>query len=309
MARALVVGANGFIGSHLVDALAEAGHEVTAFDRFSSQHPTFVSRAPSVLVGEFLSRADLEAAVRGQDYVFHFLSTTTPATAEADPTLDIRTNVAQTVELLEACVAAGVRHFYFASTGGAIYGPQNKVEYAETDRALPISPYAIGKLTIEHYLSYFRAKHGLHSTVLRVSNPYGTRQRPNRKQGLIPIALRQIVLGRPVVQFGDGSMVRDYVYVEDLVRMIVPIVGRETEFNLYNLGSGEGYSVTEVFDSLRRVTGEDVVIDVRPVPPTFVDRVVLNTDRYRREFGETELTPLDEGVRLTYEEIRSHPDA
>ncbi len=309
MAKALVVGANGFIGSHLVDALAHAGHEVTAFDRFSSQRPTFLSSAPRILVGEFLSRADLEGAVQGQDIVFHFLSTTTPATAEADPTLDIRTNVAQTVELLEACASAGVRHVYFASTGGAIYGQQDKVEYAETDRALPISPYAIGKLTIEHYLSYFRAKHGLRSTVLRVSNPYGTRQRPNRKQGLIPIALRQIVLGRPVVQFGDGSMVRDYVYVEDLVRMIVSIVGRETQFDLYNLGSGKGYSVVEVFDSLRRVTGQDIEIDVRPVPPTFVDRVVLNTDRYRSEFGEAGLTTLDDGVRLTYEEIRSHPGA
>ena len=308
MARALVVGANGFIGSHLVVALSQAGHAVRAFDRFSSNRPTFASTDAEVLAGEFLSRADLETAVSGQDVVFHFLSTTTPATAEADPTLDIRTNVAQTVELLEACVSAGVGHVYFASTGGAIYGPQGKAEYAETDRALPISPYAIGKLTIEHYLSYFHAKHGLQSTVLRVSNPYGTRQKPNRKQGLIPIALRQIASGNPVVRFGDGSMVRDYVYVEDLVRMIVPFVGRETEYRLYNLGSGIGHSVNEVFASLRRVVGREFAIDERPKPPTFVDRVVLDTARFRREFGETPLTPLDEGVRLTYEEIRSHPD-
>ena len=309
MARALVVGANGFIGSHLVDALVESGHDVTAFDRFSSQRPTFASTAPTVLQGEFLSRADLETAVGGQQLVFHFLSTTTPATAEADPTLDIRTNVAQTVELLEACVAAGVEHVYFASTGGAIYGDQGKLEYAETDRALPISPYAIGKLTIEHYLRYFRAKHGLRSTVLRVSNPYGTRQKPNSKQGLIPIALRQIVLGRPVVRFGDGSMVRDYVFVEDLVRMILPIVGRSTAHDLYNMGSGVGYSVNEVIDSLRRVTGIDFAIEERRIPPTFVDRVVLNTDRYRSEFGEFPLTALDDGVRRTYDEIRRHVDA
>jgi UDP-glucose 4-epimerase len=308
VARALVVGANGLIGSHLVDALSQAGHSVRAFDRFSSSRPTFASTGAEVLAGEFLSRADLETAVRGRDVVFHFLSTTTPATAEADPTLDIRTNVAQTVELLEACVAAGVGHVYFASTGGAIYGPQGKAEYAETDRALPISPYAIGKLTIEHYLSYFHAKHGLQSTVLRVSNPYGTRQRPNRKQGLIPIALRQIASGNPVVRFGDGSMVRDYVYVEDLVRMIVPFVGRETEYRLYNLGSGVGHSVNEVFASLRRVVGREFAIDERPKPPTFVDRVVLDTARFRSEFGETPLTTLDEGVRLTYEEIRSHPN-
>ena len=304
MAKAVVIGANGFLGSHLVDSLVNAGHEVTAFDRFSSRSPTFAPESVHLLPGEFLSRADLEEAVRGQDYVFHFLSTTTPATAEADPTLDIRTNVAQTVELLESCVSAGVQQVYFASTGGAIYGPQNKAEYAETDRALPISPYGIGKLTIEHYLHYFQKTHGLKSTALRISNPFGTRQKPNKKQGLIPIALRQIALGRPVIRMGSGSMVRDYVYVEDLVRMIIPMVGLETDHDLYNLGSGAGHSVNDIIESLRRVTDTDFEISELPTPATFVDRVVLNTERYRTEFGLTELTQLDEGVRLTYEEIR-----
>lgn len=308
MADAVVIGANGFIGSHLVDALAQSGHTVTAFDRFSSRTPTF--RAPDVRViqGEFLSRADIEQAVAGQQYVFHFLSTTTPATAEADPTLDIRTNVAQTVELLDSCVAAGVEHLYFASTGGAIYGDQGLAEYSENDRALPVSPYAIGKLTIEHFLHYYRVTHGLRSTVLRVSNPFGTRQKPHSKQGLIPIALRQIALGRPVVRFGDGSMVRDYVYVEDLVQMVLPITGRETYHDLYNLGSGVGYSVNEVFDSIRRVTGQEFDIVEQPVPPTFVDRVILNTDRYRSEFGAQPLTSLDDGIRLTFDEIRGQID-
>ncbi|TFB54010.1 NAD-dependent epimerase/dehydratase family protein [Cryobacterium sp. Sr3] len=308
MAKTVVIGANGFIGSHLVDSLANGGHSVTAFDRFSSQQPTFTAPGVRVLQGEFLSRSDLEEAVDGQDYVFHFLSTTSPATAESDPTLDIRTNVAQTVELLESAATAGIKRFYFASTGGAIYGPQGKAEYSEMDRALPISPYGIGKLSIEHYLHYFKATHGLESTALRISNPYGTRQKPNKKQGLIPIALRQISLGRPVIRLGNGLMVRDYVYVEDLVRMVTPMVGVDTEFDLYNLGSGIGYSVTDIINSLHRVTGIDFAVEERPAPPTFVDRVVLDTERYRAEFGTTDMTELDEGVRLTYEEIRDHPN-
>lgn len=304
MAKALVIGANGFIGSHLVDALAVAGHEVTAFDRFSSREPTFSAPGVRVQVGEFLSRSDLESAVRGQEYVFHFLSTTSPATAESDPTLDIRTNLAQTVELLEACVGAGIRRFYFASTGGAIYGQQGKGEYSEDDQALPISPYAIGKLAIERYLRYFETTHELSSTAFRISNPYGTRQHRNKKQGLIPIALRQILAGHPVVQFGDGSMVRDYVYVEDLVKMIVPLVGRETEHELYNLGSGSGHSVAEVLTSLGRVTGIDFAVETRPTPATFIDKVVLDTARFRAEFGSLDLTSLDDGVRKTYEEMK-----
>ena len=304
MAKALVIGGNGFIGSHLVDALARDGHDVTAFDRFSSVQPTFTSPNVTVMPGEFLSRSDLDEAVRGQDFVFHFLSTTSPATAESDPTLDIRTNVAQTVELLESCVGAGTERFYFASTGGAIYGPQGKADYSENDRALPISPYGIGKLSIEHYLHYFRTKHNLKSTALRISNPYGTRQKANKKQGLIPIALRQSSLGRPVVRMGPGSMVRDYVFVEDLVRMITPLVGVETEFDLYNLGSGLGHSVNEIIEAIERVVGNEFAVEQRPIPATFIDRVVLNTQRYREEFPSIVLTPLEDGIRKTHDEIR-----
>lgn len=300
VARTLVIGANGFIGSHLVDALSRDGHEVSAFDRFRTDRSNLFHSEAKAIAGDFLSRSDIEKAVAGQDYVFHFLSTTTPATAENDPTFDLRTNVAQTVELLEACVAASVKHFYFASTGGAIYGSQGQSQYFETDRALPISPYGIGKLTIENYLSYFKAKHGLNSTVFRISNPYGGRQRANRKQGLIPIALRQIALGEPVVKLGDGDMVRDYIYVDDLVNMITRVVGRNPRYTVYNVGSGLGHSVSEVLESLRRVTGTNFDIIERPKPATFVDRVVLDTSRFCEEFGQVELTPLDEGIQKTY---------
>lgn len=304
MDRAAVIGANGFLGSHLVDALAREGFDVTAFDRFSAR-PSFQAEARTV-TGDFLSRSDLEEAVAGQRYVFHFLSTTTPATAAGDPTLDIRTNVAQTVELLESCVNAGVERVFYASTGGAIYGDQGKSEYSEADRALPVSPYGIGKLTIEHYLEYFRLSHGLDYTILRISNPYGTRQHPNRKQGIIPIALRRIANGEPVVQFGDGSMVRDYIYVEDLVRMILPLVDGPTRHRLYNIGSGHGSTVGEILSTLREVTGIDFAVEVRPTPPTFVQRVVLDTARYNDEFGPLEHPlGLHAGIERTYEEIRS----
>jgi UDP-glucose 4-epimerase len=307
--KAVVIGANGFLGSHLVDALIREGFEVRAFDRFSSA-PSFEGDA-QILVGDFLSRSDLDAAVAGAKYVFHFLSTTSPVTAAGDPTLDIRTNIAQSVELLESCAKFGIERLFYASTGGAIYGDQGKVEYSETDRTLPVSPYGIGKLTIEHYLEFFRLSHGLDYTTLRISNPYGTRQHPNKKQGLIPIALRRIVLGEPVVQFGDGSMVRDYIYVEDLVSMILQLLRSPSpRYRLYNMGSGEGTSVSTILDVLRETTGVDFGIEERAAPPTFVKRVVLDTTRYSQEFGSlSEPVGLRAGIERTYEEIRSEANA
>ena len=140
----------------------------------------------------------------------------------------------------------------FASTGGAIYGDQgDKTVFSETDPTYPV--YAIGKLTIENYLRYFRRKHGLNSTVLRLSNPYGPRQNPNKRQGIIPIFLRQLALGRPVTVFGDGTMVRDYIYVADLAEMVAATVGRDPDQSLYNVGSGTGYSILEILDAVRAV--------------------------------------------------------
>jgi UDP-glucose 4-epimerase len=308
VSRALVIGANGFIGSYLVEALAAAGHEVTAFDRYRTDRPAFGADVAEVRVGDFLNRADVERAVHGQDHVFHFLSTTTPATAENDPTLDLRTNVAQTVELLQACVAASVGHVSFASTGGAVYGAQGRERYAETDRTLPVSPYAIGKLAIEHYLGYFAATHGLRSTSFRISNPYGGRQKANRVQGLIPIVLRRIAAGDPVVRLGDGEMVRDYIYVEDLVEMIVRTVGADHRHAVYNLGSGVGHSVNQVLGAIRTAVGHDFEVVEQPKPATFVDRVVLSTERFVAEFGEVAITPLDEGIRRTDDQVRASLD-
>jgi UDP-glucose 4-epimerase len=307
VASCLVIGANGFLGSHLVDELVGLGHSVTAFDRFSSGEPAFSSPDAQLVAGDFLNRADLEGAVAGQDYVFHFLSSTTPVTVQQDPSLDIRTNVSQTVELLELAVAAGTKRFYFASSGGTIYGNQGKEKYTEKDRTLPVSPYGISKLTIERYLQYFRAQYGLDSLSFRISNPYGPRQHPNRRQGLIPIALNRIHAGLPVRRFGNGEMIRDYAYVTDVIRMIGQTVGVPTEHDTYNIGSGHGHSVNEVLATIRDVVGHDFETETLPAPPTFVERVVLNTDRYRDEFPIESSTPLAAGIRETWAGVLAHP--
>lgn len=302
MARCLVIGANGFVGSHLVDALATAGHDVTAFDRFSSGRTAYISEGVHDIAGDFMNRAELQTALTGQELVFHFLSTTTPATAEDDPTFDIRTNVAASVECFQLCVDAGVRCVYFASTGGAIYGDQGARDLSEADPTLPISPYAIGKLTIESYLRYFRVKFGLEHVVLRLSNPYGTRQHPHRRQGVIPIFLQDVASGRPVTVYGDGSMVRDYIYLDDLVQMIVAVVGRPCRHHTYNLGSGRGYSVNEIVAAIERVTGIDIERKAVPTPPTFVHRVVLDVSRFVGEFGIRATTELDDGIARLWSE-------
>lgn len=303
VAKCLVIGGNGFLGSLLVDELAQRGHDVTAFDRFSMGVTTFSPVSATAFKGDFLNTRDLEEALVGQDYVFHFLSTTTPASVEHEPRVDIRTNVTQTLDLLDLAVTAHVKRVYFASSGGAVYGNQGKSEYSELDATLPVSPYGIGKLTIENYLRYYRAQHGLDSLVLRISNPYGIRQHPNRRQGLIPIALSRIIAGQPLQRFGDGTMVRDYAYAPDVVRKIGRTVDVRTAQDTYNIGSGFGHSVNEVFECIRSVTGVDFEIEEVEAPATFVTSVVLNTDRYDAEFESFVPTSLEEGISQTWDAL------
>ncbi|MGV8968103.1 MAG: NAD-dependent epimerase/dehydratase family protein [Cellulomonas sp.] len=305
VADVLVVGGNGFIGSHVVDALAARGHDVSVFDRFGAAPAIFDRGSVTAISGDFLNSGDVRRAVEGRDLVLHFLSTTDPASAEGDPTLDVRTNIMSSIALFEACVAAGVGKVVFASTGGAIYGDQERSVFRETDLTVPVSPYAIGKLAIENYLRYFRRAHGLASTVFRISNPYGPRQNPNKRQGVIPIFLRQLARGEPVTVYGDGSMVRDYVYVADLAEMVAGAVTAGTTQDLYNLGSGSGLSINQLLQAIESATGIEPVVVHAARPATFVDHVTLDTGRFTKEFGERDHTPLLVGIARTWDEIRA----
>jgi len=305
MSRVLVVGGNGFIGSHVVDELAARGHRVTVLDRFSTA-PRYAAQGVEQVAGDALDRAVLAETIPGHEQVIHLVSTTSPATADDDPTIDLRTNVPASVELFQLAVEAGVERVIFASTGGAIYGDQDAAFMHEELEPRPISPYAIGKLAIEGYLRYFRRRFGLESVVLRISNPYGPRQGVGRRQGVIPIFLHEILAGRPLVVLGDGSMVRDYIAVGDVGRMVADVAGGRPAHHLYNVGSGRGVSLSELVATIREVTGREFSVEHRPVPATFVDRVVLDTTRFRAEFGEPRLTSLEVGIRETWNELLEH---
>lgn len=305
MAKCLILGANGFIGSHLVDSLVKAGHDVRAFDRFSANISKFEpSPRIEIVIGDYLNRADLKGALEGIEYVFHFISTTSPATAENDPTIDIETNIRMSVELFQLCVDAKIKKVLFASTGGAIYGEShNSVAHSEADLTLPVSPYAIGKLAIENYLRYFNKKFDLDYTVYRIANPFGERQSLRRKQGVIPIFLERVHDEIPVTIYGDGNMTRDYIYVKDATEMIAHTFDKKQDHHTYNIGSGKGNTLNEIIECIEIVTDKKVAREYKEVPITFVDKVVLNVDRFEREFGYRAETTLIEGIRATYNQI------
>ncbi len=308
MAKVLVLGGNGFIGSHLVDALVERGHEVRVFDRIRETLHYTPSSKVEAMNGDFLNRNDISTALKDMDYVFHLISTTTPISAENDPLIDVDTNIRGSIELFQDCVEHKIKRVIFASTGGAIYGQDIDGALSEVHLPQPVSPYAIGKLTIEHYLRYFRRKYNLDSITFRISNPYGERQPLHRKQGVIPIFLEHIYRKEPITVLGDGSMIRDYIYIKDVAAILADTFDKEVQHDLYNVGSSQGVSVAELVQTLEGIVEHEVKQKTEPTPSTFVHKVVLDTSRLTTEFGYRALTSLPEGIEATWKYIQEEHD-
>lgn len=306
----LVIGADGFIGKHLVYELVTKGYSVRAFDRFrdytiEGTHEFSSSEKIELFPGDFNNREDLATALQGVTYVFHLVSTTNPFLSANDPFIDIDTNIRGSVELFDLCAKdKHIKKVVFFSSGGTVYGEQTSPMLHEELALKPQSPYAIGKVTIENYLRYFKKSHGLNHITYRIANPYGAGQNLLAKQGVIPIFLHRVINDEPVTVFGDGSMVRDYLYISDVARIIVDTFSKENKHDAYNLGSGGGRSVNDLVLAIEAVTGKKVQVVHTEIPPTFVHTSVLDTKRLGEEFGVHPEISLEEGIKRTWEYVK-----
>jgi len=304
--RCLVLGGKGFIGSHLVDALRGAGHTVRVFDRAEAQ-PLGDSTGVEWCDGDFTKPSDIARALEGVETCFHLISTTLPKSSNADPVFDVESNVAATVRLLEQAVRAGVKKVVFASSGGTVYGTPRVVPMDEEHSTNPISSYGITKLAIEKYLHLFQVLHGLSYAVLRPSNPYGERQRAQASQGAIAVFMGKILRGEPVEIWGDGSVVRDYLYIGDLSAAFLSAAAHEGAERVFNIGSGAGHSLNQILDGIEQVTGKKAQRRYMDARTFDVPTNVLSIARAKAHLNWTPTTPLLDGLERTARWMRTQP--
>ncbi len=306
MLRCLVLGGNGFIGSHLAEGLVKAGYDVKIFDNFKrgTKNLDAIIDKIEIIKGDFWNEDDVCDALKDIDFLFHYISTTTPATAIKNPICDIESNIIGSVKLFQNAVLNNVKKIIFPSSGGTIYGDSTGVPMKETDQLNPINPYAISKLTIEKYLHYFNQVHGMDYTILRYSNPYGERQNPSGKQGVIPIFLNKIKHGEQPVIYGDGSMVRDYIYVKDAVDATLAIFKEKTNEKVFNVGSGYGVSLNELIDIMSDVVGQKILPYYTENSGTYIPKIVLDISRIQNTTGWRPTTELSDGVNKTWDWIK-----
>lgn len=306
--RTLVVGGNGFTGTHLVERLLEDGHAVRIYDRSPNRFRA-IPRGAEYVEGELGNHGLILEAVEGVEVVFHLVSTTLPKTSNDDPIYDVRSNLVDTIQLLESCVEAGVRKVIFPSSGGTVYGPPLRTPISEDHPTNPITSYGIVKLAIEKYLGLFHYLHGLDYAALRVSNLYGPYQNLESQQGAIGVFLHRLHEGRNISVWGDGSVVRDYVYVCDLADALVGAAQAETRHKVLNVGSGHGVSLNELLGLVAEVTGESPAVEYLPARALDVTENVLDVSRARAELGWEPGTDLVEGMARTWDWIQTLSDS
>jgi UDP-glucose 4-epimerase len=306
MTSSLVLGGAGFIGSHLAEALARDGHRVRIFDR------PHVDRLPQLqrfelFTGDFLNPQALAPAIAGAEVVFHLISTTLPKNSNDNPAYDVESNVLGTLRLLELCRSHKVRKLVFVSSGGTVYGPPRSTPVREDHPTDPICSYGVHKLMVEKYLQLEHHLHGLDYSVVRPPNLYGPRQRLDTAQGAVAVFLDRVLRGEPIEIWGDGSVVRDYIYIADAVEALVKASRFKGEPRVFNLGSGRGTSLKELVAEIEKLVGKPVMVNYSAARALDVPVNVLDASAAARHLGWRASTPLAEGLRRTYDWLRASP--
>lgn len=301
--KALIIGGCGFIGSHVVDKVLAAGVSVRVLDRRAEM---FRPPLPGVeyVLGDLSDTAQIYEALSGVDAVIHLASTTVPSTSNLDPVGDINGNLIATVRLLEVMRSAGVRKMVYLSSGGTVYGVPQTDPMSEDHPLNPISSYGIVKVAIENYLFMERQHHGLDYVALRASNPYGPRQGHTGIQGLIGTHLWRLARKEHIEIWGDGSIVRDFIHVQDMADLCHRALVSDVT-GVFNAGSGEGASVAEVVQKICDVVGGDVKPIYKDKRNYDVPRVVLDVTRAQEAFGWQKTVDLDQGIADTWDWVQA----
>jgi len=315
-----VTGGAGYIGSVCVEELIKAGHQVTIFDNLSEGHRSAVDPKARLVVGELGDRDVLFKAVAEAkpDAAIHFAGKALVPESMRDPSIYYRVNVGCGVNLLDALIAAGCKKIVFSSTC-ATYGIPDRMPMDETLPQNPVNPYGHSKLIFEQILKWYSQIHGITYTALRYFNASGASERFGEhhriETHLIPNVIK-VALGQSelITVFGDdyptpdGSCIRDYIHLTDLASAHILALQRETS-GAFNLGTGEGYSVLQVVEAVRKVTGHAVPIKICPRRAGDPPRLVASSTKIKTEMGwNPKYTKIIDVVDSAWQWHKLHPN-
>lgn len=294
--RVLITGGSGFIGSHVADHFVANGWDVFVLGRGSRPSNPLLSDL-RVIQGRVGDRALLEQIFTlGLDGVIHLACSTVPNSSNQDTVADARSNLVESLELFDCCAKYKIPKLIFASSGGTIYGIPKQLPIPEESPTNPICSYGIVKLALEKYLELYQGLHGLNYVSLRISNPYGPRQNPNGKQGVISVFAAKMLQHKPLTLWGSGETVRDFVHVRDIARIFY-LAMLSKEQGVFNAGSGVGISINDLIAMMSSELGVIPNIIRLEARKCDVPATVLNCRKARHSFAWTPQIPIEQGIR------------
>ncbi len=302
--KALVTGAAGFIGSHLSERLLRNGWTVTGVDNFDTFYDPRVKRSniadcqanPSfrLVEADIRDKAALEKAIEPDtDVIVHLAARAGVRPSIAEPVLYMDVNINGTVALLEVARQREIGRFIFASSS-SVYGNNEKVPFSEEDNVdFPISPYAATKKAGELICHTYHHLYGIAITCLRFFTVYGPRQRPDLA---IHKFARLIEEGKPIPIFGDGTMMRDFTYIDDIIDGVMAAIDQCTDYQIYNLGESQPISVTDLITELEKALGKKAVKKYLPPQPGDVERTYADVTKAEIQLGYKPTTDIRTGL-------------
>lgn len=301
--KILVLGGSGFIGTNIVLKLSENDfNEITIADKtknsFEATKKAQLQRVSFIKL-DFNENTDFDVLLRNYDVVYHLISSTVPVTSNQKIAEEITTNIVATTKMLESCVRMGVKKIVFLSSGGTVYGMKGNCPLNEDMDTNPISSYGIQKVTIEKLLYLYYYQYGLDYRIIRLANPYGPYQRPDGVLGAVTTFTYKALKGEQITVYGNGNVIRDFIYIEDAVNAILNIVNGESQYRIFNLGCGYGTSIRQVLETIKKVTDCKLNIIYKEERKVDVPINVLDIGRYEAVYGKLNPINLSEGIKRT----------
>lgn len=299
MKTILVLGAGGFIGKSLVKSLKKRYH-IKAFDRY---HMPFYDEFKNVeqFIGDFKDISLVDRALRDTDIVIHLISTTIPTDVTIAIDKEIEDNIIPTVNLLNSMVKNKVKNIIFSSSAGTIYGETGDLVNGVNAIINPSCSYGVQKACIESYIKFFGYRYGLNYRIMRISNPYGIGQDNKKPQGLIPIAMNKLLNNEEITIFGDGSNMRDYIYLDDLIDCFEKVIEYDGDKHVFNIGFGAYYSINDILKLLEENLGQTFINKkYQPKRMCDVNRSFLDFESSQKELKWKPKVGINEGILKLY---------
>jgi UDP-glucose 4-epimerase len=302
--KVIVTGGAGFIGSHLVDRLISMGIEVLVIDNLSSGSEKNLNKKAEFLKKDICDQG-IDAVIKkySPSFIFHLAAQIDVRKSLKDPMWDEGINIRGTLNLLEAAAKANIKKFIFSSTGGAIYGEAKNAD--EELLPKPLSPYGVAKLSCEHYLRVYSEWKNVPFTSLRYGNVYGPRQDPYGEAGVVAIFSNQLIEDKKPILYGYGSMVRDYIFVSDVVEANILSMNRG-DGEIYNIGTGTPATVKELFSMLKEISGKNIEPELAETREGEISEIYLNCEKAKKELKWAPKATLKNGLKDTYIWFTSH---